>query len=139
MVLIDTGPIVALFDESEPAHKKCKLALQTVAAPLITSWAVLTESFYLLNDWRKGQSELWEFILADGVLPVDIPSNSHGRIRDLMSKYADKPMDLADATIVLLAEIHKISTVFTLDIGDFLIYRPKHCSHFDIIPVPGKY
>lgn len=134
MVLIDTGPIVALFDESEPAHEKCKSTLHSLQSPLITSWPVLTEAFYLLNDWQKGQDELWQFILNEGLQIVEVPANGHGRMRELMAKYSDNPMDLADATIVLLAEIHKIKTIFTLDIRDFSVYRPKHCKYFKIMP-----
>ena len=134
MVIIDTGPIVAFFDESEPSHEICKSTLKKIKVPLLTSWPVLTESFYLLGDWRKGQSELWGFIIAGGLNVYDIPSSDFGRLRDLMEKYSDKPMDLADATLVLIAEIHKIKTVFTLDRDDFYLYRPKHFTHFNIIP-----
>lgn len=134
MVIVDTGPLVALFDESEPAHQVCLDALQSMRAPLITTWPVLTESFYLLSDWQKGQAELWEFILSGGLTITEIPVSYCGRLRDLMHKYRDKPMDLADATLVVLAEIHKARVVFTLDRRDFSVYRPKHLKHFDLIP-----
>lgn len=134
MVIIDTGPIVAIFDESEPSHEICKSTLKKINVPLLTSWPVLTESFYLLGDWRKGLSELWDFIIAGGLNVYDIPASDFGWLRDLMEKYSDKPMDLADATLVLIAEIHKIKTVFTLDRDDFSFYRPKHFTHFNIIP-----
>lgn len=134
MVIVDTGPLVALFDESEPAHQVCLDTLQSMRAPLITTWPVLTESFYLLSDWQKGQAELWEFILSGGLTIAEIPASYCGRLRDLMRKYRDKPMDLADATLVVLAEIHKARLVFTLDRRDFSVYRPKHLKHFDLIP-----
>jgi predicted nucleic acid-binding protein len=134
MVIVDTGPLVALFDESEPAHQACLDALQSMRAPLITTWPVLTASFYLLSDWQKGQTELWEFILSGGLTIAEIPASYCGRLGDLMRKYRDKPMDLADATLVVLAEIHKARVVFTLDRRDFSVYRPKHLKHFDLIP-----
>jgi predicted nucleic acid-binding protein len=134
MVIVDTGPLVALFDESEPAHQACLDALQSMRAPLITTWPVLTESFYLLSDWQKGQTELWEFILSGGLTIAEIPASYCGRLGDLMRKYRDKPMDLADATLVVLAEIHKARVVFTLDRRDFSVYRPRHLKHFDLIP-----
>lgn len=134
MVIVDTGPLVALFDESEPAHQTCLQTLQSVRAPLVTTWPVLTESFYLLSDWKKGQAELWDFIVSGGLTIAEIPASCWGRLRDLMRKYEDKPMDLADATLVVLAEIHKAKVVFTLDRRDFSTYRPKHLKHFDIIP-----
>lgn len=51
-----------------------------------------------------------------------------------MKKYSERPMDLADATIVVIAAALKTRTIFTLDKKDFSIYRPKHCRHFEIIP-----
>ena len=134
MVIIDTGPIVSLFDESEPHHKTCKDTFKKIRGPALTTWSVLTESFYLLGDWQRGQRELWEFIVSGGLMVYEIQVSDYNRLRSLMDKYSDRPMDLADATLVLISEIHKIKTVFTLDRKDFLLYRPKHCTHFEIIP-----
>jgi uncharacterized protein len=134
MVIIDTGPIVALFDESEPLHKTCKATLKRIRGSILTTWPVLTESFYLLGDWQKGHNELWKFIVSGGLNVQEVPAQYYSRLRDLMEKYSDRPMDLADATLVLIAEIHKVKTVFTLDRKDFLLYRPKHYTHFNIIP-----
>ncbi|MBI4652150.1 PIN domain-containing protein [Candidatus Desantisbacteria bacterium] len=134
MVIIDTGPIVSLFDESESTHQICKETLKDINSGIMTSWPVLTESFYLLEDWQKGQNELWNFIIAGGLNIYEIPASDHNRIRWLMEKYSDNPMDLADATLVAIAETHKIKTIFTLDRNDFSKYRPKHCTHFEIIP-----
>lgn len=125
---------MALFDESEPLHEICKNTLKKIRGPLLTSWPVLTESFYLLGDWQKGQSDLWKFIVSGGLKVHEIPVSDYNRLRVLMEKYSDRPMDLADATLVLMAEIYKIKTVFTLDRKDFLLYRPKHCTHFNIVP-----
>ncbi len=134
MVIIDTGPIVSLFDESEPPHEKCKAALKTIKKPLLTTWPVLTESFYLLEGWHKGQRELWSFILAGGLIIQDIKPEHYVRLKDLMEKYFDVPIDIADASLIMLSEVHKIKTIFTLDRKDFSIYRPKHCKHFEIVP-----
>jgi predicted nucleic acid-binding protein len=134
MVIIDTGPIVALFDESEPLHGICKSTLKKIRVPLITSWPVLTESFYLLGDWHKGQKELWRFILGGGISIYDIPDANYDRLSALMEKYADNPMDLADASLVLIADTEKIKTIFTLDKCDFSIYQPTHCKRLEIIP-----
>ncbi|MEW6087645.1 MAG: PIN domain-containing protein [bacterium] len=134
MVIIDTGPIVSLFDESEPYHNACKNTLKEIKSSLITSWAVLTESFYLLDDWQKGRNELWNFIIAGGVKIHDITPSYYVRMKELMKKYSDNPMDLADATLIVTAEAYKIKTIFTLDRKDFSTYRPAHCTHFEIIP-----
>ncbi|MCK9420860.1 MAG: PIN domain-containing protein [Nitrospirae bacterium] len=134
MVIVDTGPLVALFDDSEEQHEVCYAAMKALQAPPVTTWPVLTEAFYMLGGWRKGQSELWDFILSGGVRIEDIPEERYSRIRELMEKYADKPMDFADASVVVISEMHKAKTIFTLDRHDFTIYRPKHTPHFQIIP-----
>jgi predicted nucleic acid-binding protein len=134
MVIIDTGPLVALFDKTEPGHERCHGVLKQLRVAPLTTWQVLTEAFHLLGDWEKGQKKLWDFILTGGVRITETSEESHLRMRDLMQKYFDLPMDLADASLVVTAEAHRIKTVFTLDRGDFERYRPKHCAHFEIIP-----
>ncbi len=134
MVIVDTGPLVALFDKTEAAHEQCQSALKQIKALPVTTWPVLTETFYLLGDWEKGQKKLWDFILSGGLRIDDIPDECYPRMRELMEKYADKPMDVADASLVVLSEMHKAKTIFTLDRGDFSVYRPQHTPHFRIIP-----
>ena len=134
MVVIDTGPIVALFDDSEEQHEECNAAMKTLQGPPATTWPVLTEAFYLLGSWSKGSVELWDFILSGGLRIDNIPEDRWFRMRELMEKYADLPMDFADASLVALSEVHKVKTIFTLDRTDFSIYRPKHTPHFQIIP-----
>lgn len=134
MVIIDTGPLVALFDKTEPAHTRCQEALKKFKLAPVTTWAVLTEAFYLLGGWEKGQSKLWDFIMTGGLTIHEVPEAAYRRLQELMGKYADNPMDIADATLVVLSEIHGIRRIFTLDRADFSRYRPRHCAHFDIIP-----
>ncbi|MEK6743587.1 MAG: PIN domain-containing protein [Nitrospirota bacterium] len=134
MVLIDTGPIVALFDISETHHKQCRDALADLHRSPATTWPVLAEAFHFLRGWDTGRQELWDFILSGGVHVLDIPELLHPRMRELMKKYSDNPMDLADASLVALAEQHSIKKIFTLDRRDFSRYRPKHCARFEIVP-----
>lgn len=134
MVIIDTGPLVALFDKSEPAHKRCQEALKKLRSAPVTTWPVLTEAFYLLGDWEKGQRRLLDFIMSGGLIAHDVPTTAYGRLRDLMQKYADNHMDIADCTLVVIAETLSIKKIFTLDRKDFSRYRPQHCPHFEIIP-----
>ncbi len=134
MVIIDAGPLVALFDRSEPLHQVCRNALLQLRSPLITTWPALTEAFYFLKGWKSGQRELWDFIRSGGLRIDDIPGERCSRLRELMEKYADRPMDLADASVVVVSELHKVKTIFTLDRTDFSVYRPKHTPHYKIIP-----
>lgn len=134
MIAIDTGPIVALFDKDDKYHRTCIEILKGIKEPLVTTWPVLTEAFYLLNfSWRV-QDDLWEFIHRGGIRIEDLDRNIYTRCRDLMKKYHDLPIDLADATLVAISEEIDISTVFTLDHKDFSIFKPKHIKRFTLLP-----
>lgn len=123
MILVDAGPLVALVDADDQYHKKCVAALKVLREPLVTVWPPVTEAMYLLTDLPKAQEALWE-MLARGVLQLlsldlaDVP-----RMRELMSKYVDRPMDLADAALVRVAEREGIRKIFTVDREDFAVYR----------------
>jgi predicted nucleic acid-binding protein len=123
VILVDAGPLVALVDADDQFHKKCVAALKVLREPLVTVWPPVTEAMYLLSDLPKAQDALWEMV-ARGVLqllPLDLADVS--RIRELMGKYADRPMDLADAALVRVAEREGIRKIFTVDREDFSVYR----------------
>jgi predicted nucleic acid-binding protein len=134
MIFLDTGPIVAFFDASDDYHRRCIEILKGIKEPMITSWPVLTEAFYLLGFSWKAQDNLWEFLLRGGVEVLPLSIGMKTRCRELMGKYRDLPMDLADATAVALAESQRISKVFTLDHRDFKIYKPAHLKSFTLLP-----
>ena len=123
-VLVDTGPLVALFDPSDRAHASCTRELGRLEGrKLVTSLAVVTEASYLLDFSALAQQALLTFI-ADGALDVaEFGRSNVSRAKELMTKYHDLPMDFADATIVVLAELLGTSAVFTLDRRDFGVYR----------------
>ena len=134
MILIDTGPIVAFFDTSDAYHPLCIEALKDIKEPLVTTWAVLTEAFYLLGFSWKAQDNLWEFIMRGGLEVWSLEPKLQARCRKLMEKYRDLPMDLADGTLVVLGEYKKIRKIFTLDHKDFNVYRPAHTKKFKLLP-----
>lgn len=134
MILIDTGPIVALLDSSDGYHELCINTLKAIKDPLGTSWAVLTEAFYLLSFSWKAQDNLWEFIMRGGVEVLSLDLKMMALCRRLMEKYKDLPMDLADGTLVAIAEFGKIDKIFTLDHKDFGVYRPAHRKKFTLLP-----
>ena len=134
MILVDAGPLVALVDADDQFHKKCVAALKALREPLVTVWPAVTEAMYLLSDLPKAQDALWEMV-ARGVLqllPLDLADVS--RIRELMGKYADRPMDLADAALVRVAEREGIRKIFTVDREDFSVYRLHGRVRPNIIP-----
>jgi uncharacterized protein len=134
MILIDTGPIVALFDRDDRYHAPCVEILKEIREPLVTTWPVLTECFYLLNFSYAVQDDLWLFILRGGVSTHSLEGNLLLRCRELMKRYRDLPMDLADASLVVVADALDVSKVFTLDHKDFTIYRFKEKKRFTLIP-----
>jgi uncharacterized protein len=134
LILIDKGPIVALFDKDDRYHVLCVEILKEIREPLITTWPVLTECFYLLNFSWEVQESLWLFIQRGGVEIYPIEKELLIRCRELMKQYRDLPMDLANATLVALADILEVPKIFTLDHKDFTIYRFKQKKRFTLIP-----
>lgn len=125
MILMDTGPLVALFDPADADHSLCHRVLETISEPLYTTEAVLTEVLHMLEPGSKGADGLKEFMLDEYVSLVPAEDGTLQKCFELMDKYKDLPMDFADATLVVLAEIFKTDKIFTLDFKDFRTYQVK--------------
>jgi hypothetical protein len=123
MILVDTGPFVALFDPQDNEHARCKRVLQNIREPLLTTVPVLTEAFHMLTPGSRGADRLRDFILLGGVTVWFLDHPGLQRAFGLMEQYADHPMDLADASLIVAAETLKTNRVFTLDRQDFKTYR----------------
>ena len=126
---------MALIDAGEADHKRCRNALKHLEAPMLTTWPVLTEAMYLLGDaggWAA-QRELWQMIEREVLQLAELQATDVARARALMEKYRDAPMDIADATLVAVAEARRLKRVFTLD-SDFDIYRYRGRETFEIVP-----
>lgn len=136
MILTDTGPLVALLDKDDGRHADCVTAAEGLpAGPLLTTWPCFTEAAYLLGalGGYRFQAELWR-LRTDGLLVLhDLSSSEMDRMIALMAKYQDAPMDLADASVVAVAESRKLRRVFTLD-GDFRLYRLADGSVLEMVP-----
>jgi predicted nucleic acid-binding protein len=133
-ILVDAGPLVALLDRSDQHHNACRLALAKIAGPLGTVWPAFTEAMYLLRASAEAQRSLWEMIVVGGVRLMELRHEDCGRMRELMWKYRDLPMDLADAALVRVAERERIRRVFTIDRHDFTLYRLSGVGRFQILP-----
>ena len=125
MILVDTGPLVALFDPRDDAHDRCREALQGIHEPLVSTVPVLTEAFHLLDPASRGSLALQEFIARGGLSIWFLDDLALARAFELMRRYADNPMDLADASLVAAAEALRVTTVFTVDLRDFATYRAR--------------
>ena len=134
MILIDAGPLVALIHADDRHHSSCKEALKRIREPLGTVWPAFTEAMYLLGFSSRAQDALWRLLEAEAFKILTLDAADAPRLRDLMRKYRDLPMDLADAALVRVAEREKIARVFTIDRRDFELYRPRGLPGFAILP-----
>ena len=132
-LLIDTSAVVGLLDRSQTIHKACLAFYQSWEGRAVTTEAVLTESTHLLSDVPNGPGTCIDFILRAGIVLVPTTDVSLLRCRDLIRKYADLPMDFADATLVVLAEELDTEFVFTAD-RDFEVYRIRGRKRFRLFP-----
>jgi predicted nucleic acid-binding protein len=134
VTLTDAGPLIAIIDADEPDHDACLAALDELALPLVTTWPAFTEAMYLLGQAGgiTGQRALWRLVHTGRLVVADLSATALDRSAQLMDKYADRPMDLADATLVAFAEEQGHRRIFTLD-SDFHIYRIRGRQRFDVV------
>ena len=125
MTLVDTGPLVALFDSKDREHDRCVQALKGIRGPLRTTVPVLTEAFHMLDPGSQGSAVLRAFMSKGGLSVWWLDSTSLPRAFELMDRYADHPMDLADASLIVAAESLNTRRIFTLDRRDFRVYRVR--------------
>ena len=130
--LIDTGAILALLDRDDRWHAPCVEALATLRLPVATSAAVLAELFHLVD--RHEVAAAWGIVRSGAILVLPIGDSDLPQIEARMARYADRPMDFADATLVHLAERESLTTVFTIDHDDFETYRIGGRRRFRIVP-----
>jgi len=122
--IADTGPLVAFLDRAERHHAWVVERVAELEAPLLVCEPVLAEGMFLLARLPKAQDALWE-LLENGALRIALHIEDHLPVlRALHRRYRDRPMSLADACIVRMAELYENHAVFTLD-SDFSVYR-KH-------------
>ncbi len=136
--LLDTGPLVAYLNAADPSHQGVGDALDGFEGQLCTTGAVVTEAMHFVAGSRSGPRLLSEFVTSARIRVYDFAQPSALRAcATLMEKYADTPMDYADATLVLLAEQMKCFDVATLDRRGFSAYRAAGNCGFRLILESG--
>ena len=132
--LVDTGPIVAWLDADDSDHARVARRMNSFSGRLVTSSAVVTESMYFVSATSKGPRRLGVFVADSGmrVFVLAQPTELRKAV-DLMERYADTPMDYADATLVLLAEALQIHDILTLDRRGFSSYRVPSRKPFRLV------
>jgi hypothetical protein len=133
-VLVDAGPIVALLDRSDAEHRSVASTLKTLRDPLVTVWPVVVEAMYLLAFSWRAQEALWEMLETGALRLLPLDTADVSRMKQLMEKYRDRPMDLADAALVRVAEREGLRRILTLDRTDFTVYRLARKGQFTLLP-----
>ena len=132
-VLLDSGVIVALLDRSEAMHQACAQAIREIKSPLITCEAVIAESCYLLRNLPGAVEAVIDNVTA-GIfqIPLQLSREAAG-VKQILRKYRDRQIDLADACLIRLAEEFTTADILTLD-RDFAIYRWGRNKPFRMLP-----
>lgn len=120
--IIDSGPLIALFDRSDKYHKLVLDFIKSYQGKLITSWAVITEVSHILDFNLQVQIDFLKWCEMGGIEVYTISQDEISNIRVMMEKYSDIPMDLADATLMYIANKESIKNIISID-SDFDIYR----------------
>jgi predicted nucleic acid-binding protein len=121
-IVIDSGPLIALFDKDDKYHKKALEFIKNLKGELISNHAVVTEVTHLLDFSVGVQVDFLRWVLDGGITIVDIAKHDLVRIIELTEKYSDLPMDFADASLVVLCERMQVGDIASVD-RDFGIYR----------------
>lgn len=125
---------MALIHADDNHHVSCKEALKKIREPIGTVWPAITEAMYLLGFAWKAQDALWRLLGNGAIKILQLEAADLPRMRELMRKYSDLPMDLADAGLVRVAERERISRIFTVDRRDFELYRARRIRRFTVLP-----
>jgi hypothetical protein len=134
VILVDAGPMVALLRRRGQHHEERVEALRGLEAPLGTVWPAVTEAMFLLADRPDAQDALANSPENEAITVLALGPQDGPRIRELMSKYHDRPMDITDAALVRVAERERLDTIFTVDGTDFAVYRLYGRRRFKVVP-----
>ena len=121
-IVIDSGPLIALFDKDDKYHKRALKFIQGLQGELVSNYAVITEVTHLLDFSVGVQIDFLRWVSSGGINVADIPAEDLLRIIELTEKYSDLSMDFADASLVVMCERMKIRDIASVD-KDFGIYR----------------
>lgn len=132
--MVDTGPIVAILSASDEHHEACVEQLQFIRGPLQTCWPVITEAAWLL---RAHPLAVGRLLASFGGRPFQLLALDEGDlpgIAAILAKYRSLKIQVADASLVQLANREGIETVFTLDRRDFGVMRLARGKRIRVIP-----
>ena len=120
-ILVDAGPLIALADRSDKHHRRVAAYLKRFNGHLLTTWPVLTETCHFMPEHTQIAFLRWAD--AGGLGVMELNATALATLADWKEKYADLPMDLADASLLWLAQQTGVFDILTIDLKDFSVYR----------------
>jgi predicted nucleic acid-binding protein len=133
-LIIDTGPLVALLDATDPDHERCATLLRETHEPRIVPVCVLVEVEYLLRPWPQALPALLADFDTGAFELLDLPTRWLQRSGELIERYRDLPLGLVDATLIAATEMLGETKVATLDRRHFTVVRPTHTPALELLP-----
>lgn len=134
-VLIDTGPLLALYSSEDDRHEACIAQMSRLpVGKAYTCWPVLTEAAYMLRRHPKQRDDLFQSVIRGELVLLRLRGRDLEGVRHVFHTYHDQDVELADACIVHLASREGIRTVFTLDRRHFGVYRNSDGNAFQLVP-----
>ncbi len=136
MNLVDSGVLIALLDRNDPNHQRCLLSTKSLSnQALLTTWCCYTETMYFLGKigGYAAQAKLWALLLSGRLELHSLSASESARMAQLMEQYSDTPMDLADASLMVVAETRTMQQILTLD-SDFHVYRKADRTALQCLP-----
>ncbi len=121
-ILADAGPFIALFDRDDAYHSPVVSFLRQFRGNLVTTWPVITETSHMLGFNVNVQNDFLEWLTRGAVSIVNLGNEHLRRIIELSKKYSDVPMDLADSSLIVVAELTGIRDIISID-SDYRIYK----------------
>ena len=132
-VLLDTGPLVALLSKNDANHHRARRIFADCYPPFRSCEAVVAEACFLMRKVHRGGPAEVVALGARGVFRIALAAESHWTsIEDLMKKYSDRPISLADACLIRCAELHRDARIATFD-ADFALYRWSRNRKFEMV------
>ena len=134
-VLIDTGPLIALYNQRDPQHEACREQMDSIPfGKAYTCWPVITQAAYMLRKHRKHRDDLLGAIVAGDLVIQRLRELDMAPVQEVFSKYHDQEIDLADACLLHLADREDIDSILTLDRRHFSVLRRLDGSVLHLLP-----
>lgn len=135
-VLIDTSFLVALAVSTDSNHKAAVQVLPELRGELVLPIPVMPESFYMVSvrSHYRAAIKLYNYMQTAGFKIEPLTPSDRLRMGEIMPQYLDAEFDFVDLALMTIAERLNITQVCTFDHRDFSIFRPKHCSHLELLP-----